>query len=70
VTLRVESPKPVLQLYEGMGLDRQHPGLGRGICLEPQDYPNAPNEPAFPDAVLQPGETYSHPICYRLSVPG
>jgi aldose 1-epimerase len=70
VTLRVGSPKPVLQLYEGQGLDRQHPGLGRGICLEPQDYPNAPNEPAFPDAILQPGETYSHPIRYSLSVPG
>jgi aldose 1-epimerase len=70
VTLRVDSPKPVLQLYEGQGLDRQHPGLGRGICLEPQDYPNAPNEPAFPDAILQPGETYSHPIRYRLSVAG
>jgi aldose 1-epimerase len=71
VTLRVDSPMPVLQLYEGQGLDRQHPGLGlgRGICLEPQGYPNAPNEPAFPDAILQPGETYSHPIRYRLSVP-
>jgi aldose 1-epimerase len=70
VTLRVDSPMPVLQLYEGQGLDRQHPGLGRGICLEPQSYPNAPNEPAFLDAILQPGETYSHPIRYRLSVPG
>lgn len=70
VTLRIDSPMPALQLYEGQGLDRQHPGLGRGVCLEPQGYPNAPNEDAFPDAILQPGKTYSHRISYRLSVPG
>jgi aldose 1-epimerase len=70
VTLRMDSPMPALQLYEGQGLDRQHPGLGRGVCLEPQGYPNAPNEAAFPDTILQPGKAYSHRISYRLSVPG
>ncbi|WP_149196156.1 aldose epimerase family protein [Luteimonas suaedae] len=70
VVLDLDSPMPALQLYEGQGLDRQHPGLGRGICLEPQGYPNAPNEPRFPGAILEPGQVYSHLIRYRLSADG
>lgn len=67
ITMRIDSAMPALQLYEGQGLDRQHPGLGRGLCLEPQGYPNAPNEPGFPDTVLRPGEVYRHRIVYRFS---
>lgn len=70
VVLDLDSPMPALQLYEGQGLDRQHPGLGRGVCLEPQGYPNAPNEPGFPSAILEPGQVYSHAIGYRLSTDG
>lgn len=29
-----------------------------GICFETQNYPDAPNHPHFPDAVLKKGETY------------
>lgn len=29
-----------------------------GICFEAQNYPDAPNRPEFPSAVLHPGETY------------
>ncbi|WP_201838216.1 aldose epimerase family protein [Microvirga zambiensis] len=31
-----------------------------GFALETQNYPNAPNTPHFPSAVLRPGETYRH----------
>lgn len=67
VAMRIASPMPALQLYEGQGLDAQHPGLGRGVCLEPQGYPDAPNRPDFPDTVLRPGQTYRHRIEYRFA---
>jgi aldose 1-epimerase len=37
------------------------------IALEPQTYPNAPNEPSFPSSVLRPGEVYRHRIEWRFS---
>ncbi|WP_369939606.1 aldose epimerase family protein [Xanthomonas medicagonis] len=66
VAMRIASAMPALQLYEGHWLDRQHPGLGRGICLEPQGYPDAPNQPGFPDTILRPGQVYRHRIVYRF----
>ena len=38
-----------------------------GIALEPQTYPNAINEPAFPSALLRPGETYHHRMEWTFS---
>jgi len=70
IAMRIESDAPALQLYDGHALDRQHPGIGRGLCLEPQGYPDAPNRPAFPEAVLRPGEVYRRTIEYRFAAPG
>lgn len=70
VAMRVDCDAPALQLYGGQGLLRQHPGLGHGLCLEPQDYPDAPNQPAFPDAILRPGVAYRRAIDYRFARPG
>lgn len=66
VTLQLSSNKPALQFYAGQKLDQAHPQLGHGICLEPQSFPNAPNEPDFPSTILRPGQTYRHGIRYRL----
>lgn len=65
-TLRVISPMPALQLYAGQKLPQAHPGLGHGVCLEPQGFPNSPNEPRFPSSIVRPGEVYTHPIRYEL----
>ncbi|NKF24212.1 aldose epimerase family protein [Solimonas marina] len=62
IGMTVRSNKPAIQVYEGQGLDAQHPELGRGVCLEPQDYPDAPNHPQFPSAILRPGYAYRHTI--------
>ncbi|ADV26731.1 Aldose 1-epimerase [Pseudoxanthomonas suwonensis 11-1] len=70
IALRIDCNAPALQLYDGHALDRQHPGLGRGLCLEPQGYPDAPNRPQFPQAVLRPGEVYRRVIDYRFAAPG
>jgi aldose 1-epimerase len=41
---------------------------GDAFCLEPQNFPNAPNEPRFPSAVLRPGERYRARIVLRFGV--
>lgn len=39
-----------------------------GFCLEAQHYPDSPNQPDFPDVMLEPGETYTQTTIYRFSV--
>lgn len=55
---------PGLQFYSGNYLDGSLGGKGRdftrhaGLCLEPQQFPDAPNRPQFPDAICRPGVPY------------
>ncbi|GAB2493312.1 galactose mutarotase [Pseudoxanthomonas sangjuensis] len=70
VAMRILCDAPALQLYGGHGLDVQHPQLGRGLCLEPQDFPDAPNHANFPDAILRPGQHYRREIEYVFALPG
>jgi aldose 1-epimerase len=72
--MKLYADSPAVQFYSGNFLDgkvtvnnvqyTQHMGL----CLEPQTFPNAPNEPSFPTARLNPGEIYSHKIQYHFEV--
>jgi aldose 1-epimerase len=66
ITLHLSSDQPALQFYAGQKLTQMHPHLGHGICLEPQGFPNAPNEPGFPSTILRPGEVYRHGIRYQF----
>ena len=36
------------------------------LCLETEGFPDAPNQPAFPSAVLRPGQTYRHTLIHRF----
>jgi aldose 1-epimerase len=65
VTLTM-SGGPGLQFYNGQFLARSHPRIGSGVILEPQGFPNAPNESRFPPGVIRPGEVYRTGIEYRL----
>jgi aldose 1-epimerase len=65
LTLTVETTEPGLQVYDGAMIAAGMPGLdGRplaphaGLALEPQLWPDAPNHPGFPPALLRPGEVY------------
>lgn len=69
IGLQLRSDSPALQFYDGHGLGRDNPGVS-GICLEPQQYPNAVNEPGFPRAILQPGQTFRTRIVYRFQDAG
>jgi aldose 1-epimerase len=37
------------------------------ICFETQNFPDAPNQPHFPNSILQPGETYYNESEFRFS---
>ncbi len=67
VCLRMSTTQPGLQLYTGQHLGS--PFVPRqGICLEAQNFPDAPNQPGFPCARLMPGETYRQSTILRLSI--
>ena len=73
--LEVWSTEPGLQVYTGNFLAGTVVGkqghlyrMGDGIALEPQRFPNTPNEPRFGTARLAPGETYRHHMAFRLKV--
>jgi aldose 1-epimerase len=72
--LEVLSTEPGLQFYTGNFLDGTFVGkgghvyrMGDGIALEPQKFPDAPNQPAFASARVDPGKPYRHVMIYRLS---
>jgi aldose 1-epimerase len=73
--LEVLSTEPGLQFYTGNFLDGTIAGrsghiyrMGDGIALEPQKFPDAPNQAGFASARVDPGKPYRHVMIYRLSV--
>jgi aldose 1-epimerase len=73
--LEVLSTEPGLQFYTGNFLDGTLTGKGgwryefrHGFCMEPQHFPDSPNQPNFPSVVLRPGEVYRNTIIYRFAV--
>lgn len=73
--LEVWTTAPGLQVYTSNFLNGTRVGkarhlyrMGDGIGLEPQMFPNAPNEPQFASARLDPGSTYHHRIFFRLFI--
>ena len=72
-SLEVWSTEPGLQLYSANWLRGLH---GKGadytprcaVCLEPQHYPDSPNNPGFPSTRLDPGQRFRSATEYRLGV--
>ncbi len=72
--MEVWSTEPALQFYTGNFLDGTITGKGgwayqkhAAFCMEPQHYPDSPNQPQFPSTELKPGQTYKNTIIYRFS---
>ena len=70
--LTMKTTEPGVQFYSGNFLDGaeangNYPQYG-AFCLEAQTFPNAPNEPSFPDSILRPGEVYRQTTVYQFSV--
>jgi aldose 1-epimerase len=73
--LEVHTTEPGVQFYSGNFLDGgirgkegKRYGHRCGFCLESQHFPDSPNQPTFPSAVLRPGERYTSRTVYRFAV--
>ena len=73
--LETYTTEPGIQFYTGNFLDGTIVGrsgktyVKRGaFCLETQHYPDSPNQPEFPSAVLRPGQTYRQTTVYKMGV--
>ncbi len=75
IEMTVYTNEPGVQVYAGNFLDGSVTGKEgipyqrrTAICLETQKYPDTPNKPQWPSAVLRPGETYHSHCAYHFDV--
>jgi len=75
--LEVYSDQPGFQFYTGNFLPSDGSLVGKtgriyskhgGFCVETQNFPDAVNQPNFPDPILRPGEIYQRTAVYKFSV--
>ncbi|WP_269449173.1 aldose epimerase family protein [Massilia endophytica] len=72
--LELYTQEPGVQFYSGNFLDGSLVGKGRqyihrsGLCLEPQHFPDSPNQPDYPNTILRPGEVYQTRSLYRFAI--
>lgn len=69
----VYSDRPGLQVFTADAMDADIPATSgggyvprAGVALETQDFPDAPNQPGFPDTILRPGRTYRAETVWRF----
>jgi aldose 1-epimerase len=72
--VEILTTQPGVQFYSGNFLDGTITGkAGKvylkhfGLCLETQHFPDSPNQPAFPNTILKPGEKFLEKTVYRFS---
>jgi aldose 1-epimerase len=73
--MTISGNQPALQFYGGNFLNGTTMGKGgvkyqrrTALCLETENWPDAPNNPKAPSCVLLPGETYHHKMVHAFSV--
>ena len=74
-TLEVFTGEPGMQFYSFNHIEGVHKGKNNttfsarsAFCLESQHFPNSPNQPNFPSAILNPGEKYTSYCHYKFDV--
>ena len=78
--MEISTNQPAIQFYAGNFLDAddfrggREPGKGgaayphrSALCLETENFPDAPNQSNFPSSVLKPGETYRHVMIHKFT---
>ena len=75
IVLKEYTDEPGVQIYAGNFLDGTVTGkkgvvydFRHAICLETQKYPDTPNKPDWPTALLKPGEKYTSHCVFAFSV--
>ena len=72
--MEISTTEPGIQFYSGNFMNDSMIGKGGNaydryyaFCLEPQHFPDSPNQPQFPSTILSPGEKYEHLSVFRFS---
>ena len=72
-TMELHTTEPGLQFYSGNLMSKQIQGKGEhiyhrraGFCLEPQHFPDSPNQPNFPTTILNPGDQYCQTSAFKF----
>ena len=75
ITLEVYTDEPGMQIYTGNFIDGTVKGKKAiaypqrsAICLETQKYPDTPNKPEWPSAILKSGEKYTSHCIFAFGV--
>jgi aldose 1-epimerase len=73
--LELWTQEPGVQFYSGNFLDGSLTGKGgrqydfrSGFCIEPEHFPDSPNQSAYPNTILRPGEMYATESRFAFSV--
>lgn len=70
--MEIRTTQPGIQFYTGNFLNGTPDNGGykqyEAFCLETQHFPDSPNQPTFPNTVLQPGEKYRQVTVHKFSV--
>lgn len=74
ITMEAKTTLPGVHFYTANYIPKRCPGKGgctygprHGFCLETQFFPDSPNQPNFPSAVLKAGEQYDHTTVFSFS---
>lgn len=75
IVMDILTSEPGIQFYSGNFMNEQvqlkngkKDAFRTAFCLEPQHFPDAPNQPKFPTTVVSPGQVYQTKSLYRFSV--
>lgn len=74
-SMSIATNQPAIQFYGGNFLDGTAEGRAghaythrTAMCLETENWPDAPNNAEAPNSVLRPGETYHHQMVYTFEI--
>ncbi len=74
IVMDIYTQEPGIQFYSGNFMAESvtlkngaKDSYRTGLCLEPQHFPDSPNQPKFPSTTLNPGDTYSTKSIYKFT---
>ena len=66
VRMQVKTNLPGVQVYGAYHFKSVYPGW-HAVCVEPENFPDAPNHANFPSSILRPGETHKSFMSFTFS---
>ena len=64
--MQVKTNLPGVQIYGAYHFKQVYPGW-HAVCVEPENFPDAPNHDNFPSSILRPGETHRSFMSFTFS---